>query len=88
MALDGLYLKARENWEQARMIVYAIAQSNSKERIKPSDILHFPWDEGYEKPEPEEDDEEYNEWIEEQMKQREKELNDGSRSSNTTMARQ
>jgi hypothetical protein len=44
IALEGLYFKNREAWEQTRMICYVIAQANSTKRIKASDIITFPWD--------------------------------------------
>ena len=34
----------KENWEQARLIAYIIAQVNSKKRLKIEDIIKFPWD--------------------------------------------
>lgn len=43
-ALEGVEYKYRETWEQTRLICYVIAQSNSTKKIKPTDILKFPWD--------------------------------------------
>lgn len=39
------YLKDKESWEQTRLLGYILAQSNSKKKLKPTDILKFPWDE-------------------------------------------
>ncbi|MDR1582065.1 MAG: hypothetical protein LBS55_02210 [Prevotellaceae bacterium] len=44
IAIDGLYLKNRQSWEQTRMICYVIAQTNSKKRIKLTDIMKFWWE--------------------------------------------
>lgn len=41
---DSLHLRHKEEWEQARMISYVIAQSNSKKRLKPTDIIKFGWE--------------------------------------------
>lgn len=38
------YLKSKENWEQARLISYIIAQVNSKKTLKLQDILKFGWE--------------------------------------------
>lgn len=40
-----LHLKNKESWEQSRMISYIIAQGNSTKKIKPTDIVKFPWEE-------------------------------------------
>lgn len=50
---DSLHLRTRDEWEQARLISYLIAQSNSKKRLKPSDILEFPWDNNIKPKQPE-----------------------------------
>lgn len=42
--LENLYLKHKNNWEQARMISYIIAQSNSTKKIEMTDLLRFTWD--------------------------------------------
>ena len=50
--IKHLYLSSKESWEQTRMITYAIAQTNSRKKIKPEDIMTFPWDDkGLEKEE-------------------------------------
>ena len=38
------YLKHKDNWEQARLISYLIAQSNSTKKLKLEDIIKFQWD--------------------------------------------
>ena len=34
----------REQWEQTRLISYVIAQTQTKKKLKLSDILEFEWD--------------------------------------------
>lgn len=41
---ESLHLRHKEEWEQARMISYVIAQSNSKKKLKPTDIIKFAWE--------------------------------------------
>ncbi len=43
-ALKYQYYSYKEDWEQARMISYIVAQVNSKKRLKLEDIIKFPWD--------------------------------------------
>ena len=38
------YLKHKDNWEQARLISYLIAQCNSAKKLKLEDIIKFQWD--------------------------------------------
>lgn len=38
------YLAYKDSWEQARLIAYMIAQTNSTKRLKLSDILKFHWE--------------------------------------------
>lgn len=38
------YFKDKENWEQTRFISLCVAQSNSKKKLKETDILKFSWD--------------------------------------------
>ena len=45
--LKNLNVSVKNDWEIARQISYIIAQSQSTKKIKPSDIMQFPWDEGY-----------------------------------------
>lgn len=42
--LNSMHYRHRQSWEQTRMICYVLAQSNSTKSIKPTDIIHFPWD--------------------------------------------
>ena len=41
---DSLHLRVKESWEQTRMISYLIAQTNSKKRLKPTDLMQFQWE--------------------------------------------
>ncbi len=41
----------KHSWEQARMIAHIVAQANSKNIIKPTDIRFFAWDKQEEKQE-------------------------------------
>lgn len=45
--LKNLNVSVKNDWEIARQVSYIIAQSQSTKKIKPSDIMQFPWDEGY-----------------------------------------
>lgn len=38
------YYAHKDTWEQSRLIAYLIAQVNSKNKLKLSDIIEFPWD--------------------------------------------
>lgn len=38
------YLAYKDNWEQARLIAYMVAQTNSTKKLKVTDILEFSWD--------------------------------------------
>lgn len=38
------YYSIKENWEQARLITYMIAQANSSKSLKIQDIVTFPWE--------------------------------------------
>lgn len=40
-----LHLKNKESWEQTRLLGYITAQGNSTKKLKPTDIIKFPWDE-------------------------------------------
>lgn len=44
LLLDSIGYAYRDSWEQTRLIMYSITQPNSKRKIKPKDILKFPWD--------------------------------------------
>jgi hypothetical protein len=38
------HYKNMDSWSQSRMIAYIVAQSNSTKKMKPSDIMEFPWE--------------------------------------------
>lgn len=38
----------KDEWQQARLITYMIAQVNSKKTLKLSDIITFPWEDAAE----------------------------------------
>ncbi|WP_244205932.1 hypothetical protein [Parabacteroides acidifaciens] len=42
--LEKLHCVNRDSWEQARLISYVMAQSNSTKQLKPTDLIKFPWD--------------------------------------------
>lgn len=39
------YYSLKDNWEQARLVAFMIAQTNSKRKLKLQDIVPFAWDE-------------------------------------------
>lgn len=41
------YLNLNE-WEQTRQMIYVYAQSMSRKQLKPTDLLHFKWDNDFE----------------------------------------
>lgn len=43
--ISASYLKHKDNWEQARLIAFIVAQTNSAKKLKVSDIISFGWDE-------------------------------------------
>lgn len=43
-ALKYQYYAIKDGWEQARLISFLIAQSNSRKKLKMEDILEFPWE--------------------------------------------
>lgn len=45
---DALQYCNRPEWEQTRLIMYILAQVNSKKHLEMTDILSFPWDDNYE----------------------------------------
>lgn len=45
--LKNLNVSVKNDWEIARQLSYIIAQTQSTKKIKPSDIMQFPWDKGY-----------------------------------------
>ena len=38
---------SREAWERARWLMLATVQPHSRKRLKPTDVLKFPWDGNY-----------------------------------------
>jgi len=38
--------ESKRSWEQARLIAYIVAQVNSAKRLRPEEIIKFPWDGG------------------------------------------
>lgn len=42
--IKNQYRRHKDDWEQARLIAYLIAQCNSKKRMKLTDIVQFPWE--------------------------------------------
>ena len=49
---EKLHLRTKDQWEQARMISYLIAQVNSNKKLKPTDIINFAWEKQVTKEEP------------------------------------
>ena len=64
---DSLKYANRPEWEQTRLLMYILAQVNSKKKLEITDLMKFPWDDNYE-----ESNKEYNE--EEHKRLREKAL--------------
>ena len=42
--LKNIYKASKNEWEQARLITYVIAQVNSKKKLKLTDITQFAWE--------------------------------------------
>ena len=42
--LDSLHLRIKDDWEQARLIAYMVAQVNSRKKLRPTDIIKFGWE--------------------------------------------
>jgi hypothetical protein len=49
-ALKYQYYAVKDGWEQARLISFLIAQSNSRKKLKMEDILEFPWEKNSNEP--------------------------------------
>lgn len=47
--LNYEYYSKKDDWEQARLIAFMIAQTNSKKKLKFSDIANFYWENEQEK---------------------------------------
>lgn len=45
------YYRNKESWEQARLISYLIAQTNSTKKLKLEDIIKFAWEQKEQKEE-------------------------------------
>lgn len=46
-ALKYSYYAVKDGWEQARLVAYIVAQSNSTKRLKMQDIMEFYWEKEY-----------------------------------------
>lgn len=44
-AMKYSYYAVKDDWEQARLIAYIVAQVNSKKTLKMQDIMKFHWEE-------------------------------------------
>lgn len=44
MFYDNLKYTDRPEWEQTRLIMYILAQTNSKKKLEITDLIKFPWD--------------------------------------------
>lgn len=42
--MDYEYMAHKDSWEQARLVAYLVAQSNSSKQIKVTDIAKFYWE--------------------------------------------
>ena len=42
--MDYEYLAHKDSWEQARLVAYLVAQSNSSKQLKATDITKFYWE--------------------------------------------
>lgn len=42
--MDYDYYSYKDSWEQARLIAYMVAQTNSTKKLKLTDILKFHWE--------------------------------------------
>ena len=43
--LASLHYSKKEEWEQARVIAFMIAQVNSSKKLKMKEVIPLPWDE-------------------------------------------
>lgn len=69
---DNLKYANRPEWEQTRLLMYILAQTNSKKNLKITDLLRFPWDSEGEEVETIEDTTENRNKLRERAKQFEK----------------
>ena len=49
MILENQYDEYKNQWEMTRSVVYIVALANSTKKLKPTDVLSFPWDRKTEK---------------------------------------
>lgn len=42
--MENSHYRSKENWEQARLIAYLIAQTHSQKKLELSDIIEFKWE--------------------------------------------
>lgn len=42
--LDELEVSNRDSWEQTRLVMWSVIQSQSSKKIKPIDVLPLSWD--------------------------------------------
>lgn len=42
--IENSHLKTKDNWEQARMVSFIIAQSNSSKQLSLDNFIKFPWE--------------------------------------------
>ena len=69
---DNLKYANRPEWEQTRLLMYILAQTNSKKKLKITDLMKFPWDSEGEDVETIEDTKENRDKLRERAKQFEK----------------
>ena len=69
MFYDNLKYANRPDWEQTRLIMYILAQTNSKKTLKITDLIKFPWDSEGEEAETIEDTQENRDKLRERAKQ-------------------
>lgn len=82
IALEGLHLKHKELWEATRMVMYTIAQVNSRSTIDPKELLRLPWDEGADM----EDSADHYEEMKKEMSNMLKQMNNASGFSDQALA--
>lgn len=75
--LDGAVLRARESWEQTRILSYIVARIGGCEADTAEEFLPLPWDEENTETESEGIDPEELRKLREEAKQIEKQLKDG-----------
>ena len=45
LCMRNVHLAHKDSWEQSRMTSFCVIQSQSSKKLKPTDIMKFPWDE-------------------------------------------